>query len=64
MGLSVDDPANGEFEHCVLVLDRNAIEDPMGREADEKVYCPDIGIVRDEDLELVSCSDPMGPCSQ
>ena len=26
----VDDPANGEFHDCVLVIDRNAIEDPKG----------------------------------
>ncbi len=39
------------------VLDRNLLEDPKGKEADEKVYCPDIGIVQDEDMELTSCTD-------
>lgn len=64
MGLTVDDPANGQFEDCVLVLDRNLLEDPKGKEADEKVYCPDIGIVRDKKLELTSCTDPGGVCAQ
>ena len=64
MGLSLNDPANGVFEDCVLVLDRNALEDPKGKEFDEKAYCPDIGIVQDEDLELTSCVDSMGYCSQ
>jgi hypothetical protein len=68
MGLTVDDPnpANGEFEDCVLVVDRNALEDPKGKEGDEKVYCPGIGLVRDEDLELTSCTDNPGsaPCTQ
>lgn len=65
MGLSFDNPANGEFEDCVLVIDRNKLEDPKGKEADEKVYCPNIGIVQDEDLELTSCEDAgMMDCSQ
>ncbi len=64
MGLSFDDPANGDFEDCVLVIDRNALEDPKGKEGDEKVYCPDIGIVQDEEMELTSCADPMGDCAQ
>ena len=64
MGLTVDNPANGEFEDCVLVLDRNLLEDPKSNEADEKVYCPNIGIVRDEELELTSCEDLGGDCSQ
>jgi hypothetical protein len=65
IALSVDNPANGVFEDCVLVLDRNALEDPKGKEADEKVYCPSIGIVRDEELELTSCTDPgMMACQQ
>ena len=64
MGLSFDDPANGEFDDCVLVVDRNKLEDPKGKEGDEKVYCPDIGIVMDEELELTSCTDPGGVCAQ
>jgi len=46
------------FDDCVMVLDRNLLEDPKSKEeGDEKIYCPDIGIVMDEDLELVSCTD-------
>ncbi len=64
-GLTVDDPANGVFEDCVLVLDRNLLEDPKSKGAgDEKVYCPGIGIVRDEELELASCTDAAGACVQ
>jgi hypothetical protein len=64
MGLSVDN-AGGEFEDCVLVLDRNLLEDPKSKEdGDEKFYCPDIGIVQDEDMELTSCTDGGGPCTQ
>jgi len=64
-GLTVDDPANGDFEDCVLVLDRNLLEDPKSKEAgDEKIYCPGIGIVRDEELELASCTDAAGACVQ
>lgn len=59
MGLS-----EAGFEDCVLVLDRNLLEDPKGKEADEKVYCPDIGIVQDEELELTSCTDGGGVCTQ
>jgi hypothetical protein len=64
MGLTADNPAGGEFEDCVLVLDRNLLEDPKGKEADEKVYCPDIGIVQDEDMELTSCKDGATDCAQ
>lgn len=64
-GLTADDPANGEFENCVKVLDRNLIEDPKSKEAgDEKVYCPGIGIVQDEELELTSCTTFAVNCEQ
>jgi len=57
MGLTADDPADDEFEDCVLALDRNLIEDPKSKEeGDEKVYCPGIGLVRDEELVLTSCA--------
>ena len=55
------------FDDCVMVLDRNLLEDPKSKEAgDEKIYCPGIGIVKDEDLEFVSCTDtaPLGTCVQ
>ncbi len=54
----------GDFEDCVLVLDRNLLEDPKSKEADEKIYCPGIGIVQDEELELTSCADAGGDCTQ
>lgn len=55
------------FDDCVLVLDRNLLEDPKSKEdGDEKVYCPGIGIVQDEELELMSCTADLGggACSQ
>jgi len=65
MGLSFDNPANGQFEECVLLYDTNAIEDPKGKNGDEKIYCPGIGLVKDEDMELQMCTDGMGfDCAQ
>lgn len=62
MGLTADNPAGGEFDECVLVLDRNLLEDPKSKEdGDEKIYCPGIGIVQDEELEL-TCYDDFGGC--
>jgi len=57
MDLDVSVPA-GSFSDCVLVLDTNEIEDPKGKRPDEKVYCPGIGIVMDEELVLTSFVDP------
>ena len=54
MGLTVDTDA-GTFHDCVLVVDTNPAEgicDPD--DGDEKVYCPGVGLVQDEELELVS----------
>lgn len=59
--------SEADFDDCVMVLDRNLLEDPKSKEAgDEKIYCPGIGIVKDEDLEFVSCTDPapLGTCEQ
>jgi len=52
-GLSVELPA-GDFDDCVLVSDTSALEDPKGKEADEKIYCPGVGLAKDEDAELVN----------
>ena len=54
MGEDVEVPA-GEWEDCVVVLDTNPVEEPDGgcSEDDQKTYCPGIGIVQDQDLELV-----------
>jgi hypothetical protein len=50
--------SEADFDDCVMVLDRNLLEDPKSKEdGDEKIYCPDIGIVKDEELEFVSCTD-------
>lgn len=51
MGLTVTVPA-GQFENCVMIEDSNALEpedDP-----DPKVYCPGVGLVIDEELELTA----------
>lgn len=49
MGLRIETDA-GVFEGCVKVLDTDALK--PGEEGDEKVYCPGIGLVRDEDISL------------
>ena len=50
MGLTVETPA-GTFHNCVEVIDTNELSpDSPG---DAKVYCAGVGIVKDEDLELV-----------
>ncbi len=40
----------------MLVNDTNALEDPKGKDGDEKIYCPGVGLTKDEDAELVSYS--------
>ncbi len=50
MGLTVETDA-GTFEDCVAVLDSSAFEPDAG--GDLKLYCPRVGIVLDEILELV-----------
>ena len=52
MGLTVVTDA-GTFEDCVEVIDTNPAEGVCSREdGDSKKYCPGIGLVMDEDLEL------------
>ena len=46
----------GDFENCLVVRDTNALE-PSDK-GDIKVYCPGIGIVKDEDLEVVEATVP------
>lgn len=50
MGLDVDVPA-GSFSRCVGVTDTNPLEEDS--EGDEKIFCPRIGLVVDEVIELV-----------
>lgn len=63
MDLDVEVPA-GDFERCVLVVETTPLE--PGDES-EKMYCPGVGLVFDDDAELVSYSlapppdPPAGP---
>ncbi len=53
MGLTIETEA-GIFEECVMVVDTNPAEGICrSRKGDVKVYCPGIGLVQDEELELV-----------
>jgi hypothetical protein len=55
MGLTAEDPKGGpDFTECVNIIDTNPAEEPpVCEDEDSKIYCPGIGIVQDEDLELV-----------
>jgi hypothetical protein len=53
MGFKVETPA-GRFSQCVEVTETSPLE--PGAES-TKVYCPGVGLVRDNDLELVEISD-------
>jgi hypothetical protein len=54
MGLEWPDEIDPEYTGCVLVIDTNPSE---GGDAclddDAKTYCPGVGLVQDEDMELV-----------
>ncbi len=53
MGLKVKTPA-GLFQNCVEVVDTNPADGACDIEdGDVKIYCPQVGLVMDEDLELV-----------
>lgn len=52
-GFAVAVPA-GIFTECVQLDETNPVDDPSGKEVDVKIFCPGVGIVKDEDLELVS----------
>ncbi len=52
MGLTVTDPYGGEdFAGCVMVYDTNPLAGECG-EDDTKTYCPGIGLVQDQEMEL------------
>ena len=57
MGVTVDTEEAGTFKNCVVVVDTNPAEGNCGivegDEGDEKIYCPGVGLVVDEELELV-----------
>ena len=54
MGLDWPEEGDPEYTDCVLVIDTNPVEggDACGDD-DAKTYCPGIGLVQDEDMELV-----------
>ncbi len=53
MGLTAPDPYGGpDFEGCVMVYDTNPVEGECGTD-DAKTYCPGVGLVQDQDMELV-----------
>jgi len=61
MGLAVETEA-GNFENCVEVVDTNPAEGICDTEdGDVKIYCPGVGLVMDEELELV-CYGDEGDC--
>ncbi len=47
----------GEFEDCVLIEETTPLEPGS---SSEKTYCPGVGLVLDDELELVSIHDPYG----
>ena len=53
MGFEVDVPA-GTFKNCVEMTETSPLE--PGHES-LKVYCPNVGMVRDDDLELIKIFD-------
>ncbi|HLF55832.1 MAG TPA: hypothetical protein VI942_03200 [Thermoanaerobaculia bacterium] len=50
MGITITTEA-GTFKGCVEVQDTNALE--PSEDPDQKIYCPNIGLVKDEEAELV-----------
>jgi hypothetical protein len=53
MGLTVEIDELGTFENCVKIIDTNPAEGICSRwKGDPKIYCPGVGLVMDEDLEL------------
>ena len=53
MGVPVETEA-GAFENCVVVVDTNPAEGVCDVEdGDVKIYCPGVGLVMDEVIELV-----------
>jgi hypothetical protein len=59
MGLTATDPEGGDpFTGCVEVVDTNPAEKVCKTKAgDVKIYCPGIGLVMDEEIELTCYGD-------
>ena len=55
VGQTVETEA-GTFENCLITFDTNALAPTEG--GDSKAYCPGLGLIRDEDLELVEMVIP------
>jgi hypothetical protein len=55
MGLTAADPNGGpDFTGCVMVVDTNPADGICKtKDGDVKIYCPGVGLVMDEELELV-----------
>ena len=54
MGLEWPEEGDTEYTDCVLVIDTNPAEGGDACEDDDaKTYCPGVGLVQDEDMELV-----------
>jgi hypothetical protein len=54
MGLTAPDPYGGpDFEGCVMVYDTNPTDEEECGTDDAKIYCPGVGLVQDQDMELV-----------
>ena len=49
----LDEGEEPDFTGCIKIFDTNPAEDPpVCGEEDPKIYCPGIGLVQDQDLEL------------
>jgi hypothetical protein len=64
MGLAWPEPEDDlaqdeepDFTGCIKIIDTNPVAgecEEEGEDADAKIYCPGIGLVQDQDLELIS----------
>ena len=55
--LELEEDENPQFTDCIKIVDTNPAEgdcDLEGEDADIKIYCPGVGLVQDQDLQLVS----------
>ena len=52
LGLDVEVPA-GDWSGCIEIFDTNPTPDGECGEDDAKLYCPGVGLVQDQELELV-----------
>lgn len=51
----LDEGQEPDFTGCIKIFDTNPAEDPpVCDDEDPKIYCPGVGLVQDQDLELTS----------